>query len=125
MTTDGLIHRELSESIIGAAMKVLNSLRAGLNEKAYENAQVTELRKRGHEIEQQKRYEVRYEGELVDTLIPDLVVDEAVIVDPKVVEQFNDTPTAQMIGYLTVTSLRLALLMNFKFADLRWKRIVR
>lgn len=106
-------------------MKVLNSLRAGLNEKAYENAQVTELRKRGHEIEQQKRYEVRYEGELVDTLIPDLVVDEAVIVDPKVVEQFNDTPTAQMIGYLTVTSLRLALLMNFKFADLRWKRIVR
>ena len=125
MTTDGLLHRELSESIIGAAMKVLNSLRPGLNEKAYENALVIELRKRGHEIEQQKRYEVRYEGELVDTLIPDLVVDEAVIVDPKVLEQFNDTPTAQMIGYLTVTSLRLALLMNFKFADLRWKRIVR
>ncbi len=125
MTTDGLLHRELSESIIGAAMKVLNSLRPGLNEKAYENALVIELRKRGHEIEQQKRYEVRYEGELVDTLIPDLVVDEAVIVDPKVLEQFNDTPTAQMISYLTVTSLRLALLMNFKFADLRWKRIVR
>lgn len=30
-----------------------------------------------------------------------------------------------MIGYLTITSLRLAILLNFKHADLRWKRVVR
>jgi GxxExxY protein len=48
-----LIHKELSESIIGAAMKVLNTLKPGLDEKVYENALVVELRKRGHKVDQQ------------------------------------------------------------------------
>lgn len=62
MGTDKLLHLELSESIIGSAMKVLNTLKPGLNEKAYENAMAIELIKRGHRIEQQKRFNVLYEG---------------------------------------------------------------
>jgi hypothetical protein len=31
--SDDLIHKQLSESIIGAAMKVLNTLKPGLDEK--------------------------------------------------------------------------------------------
>jgi GxxExxY protein len=125
MSTDVLLHRELSESIIGAAMKVLNTLKPGLDEKLYENALVIELRKRGHKVDQQRRFEVQYEGEVVGTLIPDLVVDDLAIADPKVVEDFVKTHDAQMIGYLAITNLRLALLLNFKHAELRWKRIVR
>src|SRR6266481_2196209 len=53
-----LIHKELSESIIGAAMTVLNTLRPGLDEKLYERALVIELRKRGHQIEQQREFPV-------------------------------------------------------------------
>ena len=125
MGTDKIIHPELSEAIIGAAMKVLNTLRPGLDEKAYENALVIELRKRGHRVDQQKRFDVVYEGQVVDTLVPDLIVDELVIADPKVVEDFTPTHLAQMMGYLTITNLRLAILLNFKHADLRWKRVVR
>lgn len=125
MGTDKIIHRELSEAIVGAAMTVLNTLKPGLNEKAYENALVIELRKRGHRVDQQCRFDVHYDGTVVDTLIPDLLVDDLVIVDPKVAEVFTDTHVAQMMGYLTITERRLALLMNFKFADLRWKRVVR
>lgn len=123
--TDRMIYRELSESIIGASMKVLNTLKPGLSEKAYENALVIELTKQGHVVDQQRRFEVRYDDILVDTLIPDLVVDGVVIADPKVVSVFNDTHVAQMIGYLAITELRLALLLNFKYKDLRWKRVVR
>ena len=125
MTTDKLIHRELSESILGAAMKVLNTLKPGLSEKANEDALAIELRKRGHRVEQQRQFDVMYEGERVDTLVPDLIVDDAVIVDPKVVSDFTDTHLAQMIGYLAITELRLALLINFKYVDLRWKRVIR
>jgi GxxExxY protein len=125
MGTDKIIHRDLSEAIIGAGMTVLNTLKPGLNEKAYENALVIELRKRGRRVDQQRRFDVRYEGIVVDTLIPDLIVDDLVIVDPKVTETFTDIHVARMMGYLTITELRLALLINFKFADLRWKRIVR
>ena len=125
MNTDKIVHRDLSEAIIGAAMKVLNTLKPGLDEKAYENALVIELRNRGYRIDQQKRFDVIYEGHVVDTLVPDLLVNELVVVDPKVVEEFTPTHLAQMMGYLTITDLRLALLLNFKHSDLRWKRIVR
>ena len=125
MSSDKLIHPEISEVVIGSAMKVLNALKPGLAEKAYENALVIGLRKRGHKVDQQKKFEVRYEGELVDILVPDMVVDDLVIVDPKAVEVFTTTHLAQMQGYLTITQLRLALLLNFKFADLRWKRVIR
>ena len=125
MITDKMLHRELSASIVGAAMKVLNTLKPGLSEKAYENALVVELMKCGHTVQQQRRFEVRYEGILVDSLVPDLIVEDAVIADSKVVSEFNDTHIAQMIGYLAITDLRLALLLNFKHKDLRWKRVVR
>ena len=42
------------------------------------------------------------------------MVDGKVIVDPKVVTAFNDTHMAQMIGYLNITQLEVALLLNFK-----------
>jgi GxxExxY protein len=123
--TDPLLHRKLTEAIIGGAMRVLSTLKPGLDKKAYENALVVELGRRGHRLEQQKRFEVRYESVLVDMLVPDLIVDEAVVVDTKVVEDFTQTHTAKMLGYLAITDLRVALLLNFKFADLRWKRVVR
>jgi GxxExxY protein len=122
--TNELIHSELSESIIGAAIKVLNTLKPGLDEKIYERALSIELTKRGHRVEQQRSFPVHYEGELIGTLIPDLIVDGLVIVDPKVVTAFNDSHLAQMLGYLNITHLRLAMLINFKNAELRWKRVV-
>ena len=120
-----LIHERLSESIIGAAMTVLNALRPGLDEKLYENALVIELRKKGHKIDQQVEFPVHYDGQLIGKLKPDLIVDDLVIADPKVVAGFCDAHVAQMIGYLTITELRLALLLNFKDATLKWKRVVR
>ncbi len=120
-----VLYPELSHSVMGAAMKVLNTLKPGLNEKAYENAMVIELTKRGHAIEQQRRFDVFYEGQWVDTLVPDLLVDGLIVVDPKVVSEFNDTHIAQMMGYLAITGFRLALLINFKYADVRGRRVVR
>ncbi len=125
MTESNLLCKELSESVIGAAMMVLNTLRPGLDEKLYENALVIELKKRGHDVEQQRQYPVHYDGYLIGTLIPDLIVDQQVIVDPKVVTAFNETHLAQMLGYLTITGLKLAILINFKHSKLDWKRVVR
>jgi GxxExxY protein len=62
---------------------------------------------------------------LIGNLVPDLIVDHAVIVDPKVVSCFAETHVAQMVGYLNITRLDLALLINFKNARLDWKRVLR
>ena len=120
-----LMYKEQSRSIIGAAMAVLNELKPGLSEKLYENALVIELKERGHQVEQQRAFPVHYKKHLIGSLIPDLIVDEKIIVDTKVVEDFNEAHLAQMIGYLAKTGLKLALLLNFKKATLQWKRVVR
>ena len=132
-TTDGtddtdmgkLVHEHLSAQILGAAMAGLNELKPGLDEKLYENALVIELRERGHAVDQQRVFRVTYRGREIGRLVPDLIVGELVIADPKVVSAFNETHVAQMTGYLALTGLRLALLLNFKYARLQWKRVVR
>ncbi|HWV98116.1 MAG TPA: GxxExxY protein [Candidatus Acidoferrum sp.] len=117
-------HEELTKQIIGAAMTVLNGLRPGLDEKLYENALVIELQAQGLVVEQQREFPVSYRGHFIGKLIPDLIVDNKVIVDPKVVTAFTDTHVAQMLGYLNITGLEVALLLNFKEAKLDWKRVV-
>jgi GxxExxY protein len=120
-----LIHEGLSGKIIGAAMDVLNELKPGLDEKLYERALAIELQRRGHTVEAQRRLPVFYHSELIGDLVPDLIVDNLVVVDPKVVAGFNEAHIAQMVGYLTISGLELALLLNFKSARLEWKRVVR
>jgi GxxExxY protein len=114
---------DITEVVIGAAMRDLNVLRPGLDEKLYERALVIELRKQGIASEQQKSYPAHYEGQLIGSLIPDLIVDSRLIVDPKVVLAFTDSHVAQMLGYLNITRLRTALLLNFKNAKLGIKRV--
>jgi GxxExxY protein len=120
-----MIYEELSREIIGAAMEVLDDLKPGLDEKLYERAMIIELKRRGHVVSVQHSFVVSYRGELIGNLIPDLIVDDAVIVDPKVVACFTETHVAQMIGYLNITGLDLSLLINFKNARLEWKRELR
>src|SRR5262245_44848339 len=111
-----MIQGELSGEIIGTGMDVLNELRPGLDEKLYERAMIIELKRRGHTLSIQRAFPVFYREELIGNLIPDLIVDDAVIVDPKVVAGFTGTHVAQMLGYLNITRLHLALLLNFKIA---------
>jgi GxxExxY protein len=122
---DELLHRKLSEDIIGSAMKVLNALKPGLDEKIYENALVIELMSRGHAVDQQREFVVKYENQPVGCGVPDLIVDSLVIVDPKVVVAFDESHFSQMIGYLSLSGLELAILLNFKFARLGWKRVIK
>ena len=118
-----MLHEEITKSIIGSAMAVLNELKPGLDEKLYEKALVIELLARGHTVEQQRSFPVFYRGQLIGKLVPDLLVDGKVIADPKVVSAFNDTHVGQMVGYLNSTGLLVALLLNFKESKLEWQRV--
>ncbi len=104
-------------------MEVLNELKPGLDEKLYERAMAIELRRNGHVVALQNSYPVFFRGENIGNLIPDMIVDDRVIVDGKVVSTFTEAHVAQMIGYLNITKLKLALLLTFKHATLSWKRI--
>ena len=116
--------RDLTERIIGAAHKVLFALKPGLDEKLYERALLIELTNQGIACDAQREFGVHYDGQHIGSLIPDLIVEGLVIVDVKVVATFTDTHLAQMLGYLNITGLKTALLLNFKHTKLQIKRVL-
>ena len=116
---------EVTERVIGAAYTVLNKLRPGLDEKLYERALVIELAKQGLRVEAQSQFPVFYDGRHIGTLVPDLIVEGRVIADAKVVADFHESHLAQMLGYLNITGLRTALLLNFRNAKLGIRRVSR
>ena len=123
--SDSMKHEHITKEIIGAAMEVLNTLKPGQDEKIYERAMVIELGLRGLKIENQKQFPVSYKGHPIGTFIPDLIVENLVVVDPKVVSAFTPDHLAQMLGYLHITGMDVGLLLNFKHARLEWKRLIR
>ena len=114
-----MVHEKLSGEIVGAAMTVLNELKPGLHEKLYERALIMELETRGHAVEQQRQFPVSYRGHPIGILVPDLIVDGVVLADTKVVSAFTSDNIAQMAGYLAITKLHLAILLNFHKATLQ------
>ena len=118
-------HQDLTRRIIAAAIAVHQELRPGLDEKLYERALCIEFAEMRLHFEQQPHYPAHYKGHFLGNLIPDLVVANSVIVDAKCVECFTPAHEAQMIGYLTITGLDIALLLNFKSWPLGKKRIIR
>ena len=80
-----MIHEELSRSIIGIAMEVLNELKPGLDEKLYERAMIIELKRCWPSSRRCSRpFLFATAVELIGNLVPDLIVDDLVIVDSKV-----------------------------------------
>src|SRR5215510_10927653 len=73
---------------------------------------------------QQERHQVLYKGELVGEYIPDLVVQQKLIVDTKTIDRITDHERGQMLNYLRITTLPVGIILNFKHARLEWERLV-
>ena len=88
--TKNFPHQELTKSIIGLYYDVYNELGYGFMEKVYHNAMLIELKKRGFEIDNQKKLNVLYKNEIVGEYIPDIIVNDKVILELKTVEYLLD-----------------------------------
>jgi GxxExxY protein len=97
LTTEAQRHRENEEgkdprtsSIIGAAIEVHRHLGPGLLESAYEECLCHELHLRGLEFKRQVELPVLYKGFRLDCGYKiDLIVQDAVILELKVVEKLH------------------------------------
>ncbi|MEA1937905.1 MAG: GxxExxY protein [Pseudomonadota bacterium] len=118
------ILKEETQTIIGCAMEVLNTMGYGLLEKPYENALVIEFKHKKIPHIQQPGYKVLYKGVQVGKYIPDLIVYDQIIVDIKVIEMISNHEIGQMINYLKITGCKVGVIINFKRSKIEWKRIV-
>ena len=105
---------ELSEKIIGLAIKVHSALGPGLLESAYEKALVYELSRNGYKAEVQKSISINYEGMIIDEgYRADIVVNDIVLIELKAVKQIEDIHLKQLLTYIRLSNKKLGLLINF------------
>jgi GxxExxY protein len=115
-----LSHRELTERIIGAAMKVHSVLGPGLLESAYEECLSLELHLRGLNSERQVSLPVVYEGlKLNCGYRMDLVVENTVVLELKAVDALLPIHEAQLMTYLRLSGHNVGLLINFNAVRLK------
>jgi len=118
---------ELTQRVIGCAMKVPSALGPGLLESAYQECLCYELLKAGMFVEKQKPMPLVYSEVRLDCgYRVDIMVERRLILEIKSVEAINDIHLAQVLTYLKLADCRLGLMINFNVLHLREgiKRVV-
>ena len=78
-----MLYEDLTELIIAAYYEVYNTLGFGFVDQVYQNAMFKELTRQGPFCDCQKRIEVTYKDELVGYYIPDIIVENKIILELK------------------------------------------
>jgi len=119
-----LEHKDITEKIIGAAFEVYRVLGYGFLEKVYQRAMQVELQRDGLRVESERKIKVAYKGATVGDYEADLFVEENVIVELKVAENYAPEDEAQLLNELKATGIRVGLLINFGRTRVEFKRLV-
>ncbi len=114
--------RELTERIIGCAMKVHSALGPGFLESVYHNALAHELEKAALAVESEKPIAVHYDGIVVGDFLADLLVENTVLLELKANQALSPANEVQLVNYLTATGIEIGLLLNFGAQRLEFRR---
>ena len=121
---DDLVYPELSYKLVGLAYTVSNELGFGHLEKIYQRAFAKELALEKLNFKEQVPYSVTYKGEVIGKNYLDFLVEDKVIIELKRNDFFAKKHIEQVVNYLKVSDLKLALLIHFSKEGVKYKRIV-
>jgi GxxExxY protein len=104
----------IATDIVDAAIKVHKVLGPGLLESAYQYCLAFELRKRNHFVLTEVSQPVQYEDQLIDAGYRiDMLIDNLVIIENKVVDSMQPIHEAQILTYLKLSKCHLGFLLNW------------
>lgn len=118
------LYEELSYKIRGACFKVYNALGGGIKENIIVRALTKELITQELTVENQARINVVYNNEKIGTYIPDLVINDKIIIEVKSKPYLTKEDEKQFWGYLKGSEYQLGFLICFSPRKLIIKRYV-
>jgi GxxExxY protein len=111
---------KITQKIIGCAIEVHRNLGPGLLESAYEECLAFELNKEGLNFRRQQPTPVVYKDIKLDCGYRiDILLEDSVVLELKVVDEFNPVHEAQMLTYMKFSNKRFGLLINFNVTVLK------
>ncbi|MGB6127634.1 MAG: GxxExxY protein [Psychrilyobacter sp.] len=109
-------YEKITFDIIKSFYKIYNTLGHGFLEKVYENSLSLELKKLGYTVESQRAINVYYDNQEVGNYYADLLINDEIILELKVVEKLKDEHKFQLINYLKATDIENRIIIKF------WKK---
>ena len=116
-------YSDLTQKIIGCAMKVHNTLGNGFQELIYQRALAIEMTKQNLSFEREMIMPIYYEGNNIGTRRVDFYVEEKIMVELKAISQLDKIHLAQGLNYLEAYRMEVGLLINFGDTKLGFKRL--
>ena len=124
MEEHGLLYKNESYRIIGAALEVHKTLGCGFIEAVYQEALEMEFRKRNIPYEREKEIQIIYKDKaLSKTFRADFICYDKIILELIAVSEFTDDHYAQLYFYLKASHADLVILINFGKANLDYHRL--
>ncbi|MGH2592520.1 MAG: GxxExxY protein [Anaerolineae bacterium] len=118
-----LLHKALTQSIIGVYYDVYNGTARIYPEYFYDRAMVRDLRALNIRCVQQPEYQIVYKEKIVGKQILDILIAKEVVVEDKVAPCLTRLHKAQLLSYLKVTGKQVGLLLNFGGSKPEFQRL--
>lgn len=118
-----MLYENDTQTIIGCAFEVHNTLGAGFLEAVYKNSLSVELRQFFNKVEAEKQLKVFYKEIEVGYYIADIIVNNKIVIEVKVANAINLCHLAQTKNYLRATGCSTGLVINFGGNGVQVKRV--
>lgn len=116
-------YSDITQKIIGCAMKVHNTLGNGFQEVIYQRALAIEMGKQGLFFVREMEMPIFYENEEIGTRRVDFFVEGKIMVELKATTQLEKVHLAQALNYLEAYKMEIGMLINFGNTKLEFKRL--
>lgn len=115
--TTQILYPKESYSICEACFTIYKKFRNTQKESVYQKALLEELRSKNFTIEREKRLPIHHRGVNVGTYVPDIVVNNTIVIELKAKPFLHKEDIRQFWYYLKNSEFRLGLLVNFGQPD--------
>lgn len=115
---------DVTERIIGCAMRVHRYFGLGFPEVVCKRALVIELENDGLRYKTEVEKDIYYRGKFIGKRRLDLIIDEKILIALKAIKELDKSYYNQILNYLKIFDLEIGLLLNFGTNSLQFKRFI-
>ena len=118
------LYAKESYKIRGACFRVYNTLSGGIKEKIIQRALSSELTSLGFYLNKESRIDIYYRNEKIGTYIPDIIINDKILVEIKSKPFITKEDLRQFWSYLKGSKYKLGFLIGFTPQKLIIKRFI-
>ncbi len=119
-----LIYPKESYDLVGCAYAVFNAMGYGHYERNYQKAYAIELGLKNYKFSRELKVNVNYRNNIIGHYFLDFLVDNKIVIELKVGNDFHSNHIKQVLTYLKATNRKLGIIFLFTPDGLLYRRIV-